>query len=129
MRLKLALFAAVLALAALPQAASAWTPPGFIGISPQSTAEDNTKPRTVFIRAPDSLLFQTQDVTPQIPKVAARSAVGDLGFTRRSSVYGPLASAPDAAMILRSTRSCIHCVLHQSTGDTCSPPTSIVKWR
>ena len=26
---------------------------------------------------------------------------------------------PPAAMILRSTRSCIHCALHQSTGVTC----------
>src|SRR5687767_3919978 len=29
---------------------------------------------------------------------------------------------PPAAVILRSTRSCIHCGLHQSTGVTCWPP-------
>ena len=32
---------------------------------------------------------------------------------------------PPAAVILRSTRSCIHCELHQSTGVTCWPPTMI----
>ena len=36
---------------------------------------------------------------------------------------------PPAAVTLRSTRSCIHCGLHQSTGVTCWPPTSIVKCR
>ena len=36
---------------------------------------------------------------------------------------------PPAATILRWTRSSNHCVLHQSTGVTCCPPTSIVKCR
>jgi hypothetical protein len=39
-RAKLAAFAAVLALLALPQAAAAWAPPRFIGISPQSAPNE-----------------------------------------------------------------------------------------
>src|SRR6187397_1621395 len=69
------------------------------------------------------------DSIPTATRKVARLRAGPVRVVNLSILATVNYPTPPAAAILRRTRSIIHWVLHQSTGVTCCPPTSIVKCR